>query len=128
VSLLNQAFVKNDKQTIEQMLKAADAAVQKFTLFVVGEGIEKKSGRLRRRSGRASRSSKAAVSSQAVSAAGVRSAAAGAAAGRPGTGPVVGACRISISPLQFVVVILVARKPLCPMPINASSSNSPAKP
>ncbi|MBN3724844.1 translation elongation factor Ts [Burkholderia sp. Ac-20379] len=42
VSLLNQPFVKNDKQTIEQMLKAANAAVQQFTLFVVGEGIEKR--------------------------------------------------------------------------------------
>ncbi|WP_321792536.1 translation elongation factor Ts [Caballeronia sp. J97] len=42
VSLLNQPFVKNDKQTIEQMLKAAGASVQKFALFVVGEGIEKK--------------------------------------------------------------------------------------
>lgn len=42
VSLLNQPFVKNDKQTIEQMLKAAGAAVQKFALFVVGEGIEKR--------------------------------------------------------------------------------------
>ncbi|GAB7536371.1 translation elongation factor Ts [Burkholderia sp. 22PA0099] len=42
VSLLNQPFVKNDKQTIEQMLKAANAAVQQFSLFVVGEGIEKR--------------------------------------------------------------------------------------
>jgi elongation factor Ts len=42
VSLLNQPFVKNDKQTIEQMLKAAGSSVQKFTLFVVGEGIEKR--------------------------------------------------------------------------------------
>jgi elongation factor Ts len=42
VSLLNQTFVKNDKQTIEQMLKAAGAAVHKFALFVVGEGIEKR--------------------------------------------------------------------------------------
>ncbi|WP_322013935.1 translation elongation factor Ts [Paraburkholderia sp. J12] len=42
VSLLNQTFVKNDKQTIEQMLKAAGSSVQKFTLFVVGEGIEKR--------------------------------------------------------------------------------------
>jgi elongation factor Ts len=42
VSLLNQTFVKNDKQTIEQMLKAGNASVQKFALFVVGEGIEKK--------------------------------------------------------------------------------------
>ncbi|CAH2782626.1 MAG: Translation elongation factor Ts [uncultured Caballeronia sp.] len=44
VSLLNQTFVKNDKQTIEQMLKAAGASVQKFALFVVGEGIEKRTG------------------------------------------------------------------------------------
>ncbi|KAK49071.1 translation elongation factor Ts [Caballeronia sp. LZ029] len=42
VSLLNQPFVKNDKQTIEQMLKAGNASVQKFALFVVGEGIEKR--------------------------------------------------------------------------------------
>ncbi len=42
VSLLNQPFVKNDKQTIEQMLKAANSSVQKFALFVVGEGIEKR--------------------------------------------------------------------------------------
>jgi elongation factor Ts len=42
VSLLNQTFVKNDKQTIEQMLKAGNSSVQKFALFVVGEGIEKK--------------------------------------------------------------------------------------
>jgi elongation factor Ts len=42
VSLLNQSFVKNDKQTIEQMLKAANATVHKFALFVVGEGIEKR--------------------------------------------------------------------------------------
>jgi elongation factor Ts len=42
VSLLNQAFVKNDKQSIEQMLKAANATVKGFTMYVVGEGIEKK--------------------------------------------------------------------------------------
>ncbi|AMP37762.1 translation elongation factor Ts [Ralstonia syzygii subsp. celebesensis] len=42
VSLLNQPFVKNDKQTVEQMLKAANTTVKGFTLFVVGEGIEKK--------------------------------------------------------------------------------------
>ncbi len=42
VSLLNQAFVKNDKQSVEQMLKAANASVKAFTMFVVGEGIEKK--------------------------------------------------------------------------------------
>jgi elongation factor Ts len=42
VSLFNQPFVKNDKQTVEQMLKAANTSVKAFTLFVVGEGIEKK--------------------------------------------------------------------------------------
>jgi elongation factor Ts len=42
VSLLNQPFVKNDKQTVEQMLKAASTTVKGFTLYVVGEGIEKK--------------------------------------------------------------------------------------
>ena len=42
VSLLNQAFVKNDKQSIEQMLKAANTTVKAFTMYVVGEGIEKK--------------------------------------------------------------------------------------
>ncbi len=42
VSLLNQPFVKNDKQTIEQMLKAESAAVSAFKMFIVGEGIEKK--------------------------------------------------------------------------------------
>jgi elongation factor Ts len=42
VSLFNQTFVKNDKQTVEQMLKAANTKVASFTLYVVGEGIEKK--------------------------------------------------------------------------------------
>ena len=42
VSLFNQPFVKNDKQTVEQMLKAAATTVKGFTLYVVGEGIEKK--------------------------------------------------------------------------------------
>ena len=42
VSLFNQSFVKNDKQTVEQMLKAAGTSVKAFTLYVVGEGIEKK--------------------------------------------------------------------------------------
>jgi len=42
VSLLNQAFVKNDKQTVEQMLKATNSTVKAFTMYVVGEGIEKK--------------------------------------------------------------------------------------
>ena len=42
VSLFNQPFVKNDKQTVEQMLKAAGTTVKGFTMYVVGEGIEKK--------------------------------------------------------------------------------------
>ncbi len=42
VSLFNQSFVKNDKQTVEQMLKEKNTVVAGFTMFVVGEGIEKK--------------------------------------------------------------------------------------
>jgi elongation factor Ts len=42
VSLFNQTFVKNDKQTVEQMLKGAGTTVKAFTMYVVGEGIEKK--------------------------------------------------------------------------------------
>jgi elongation factor Ts len=42
VSLFNQTFVKNDKQTVEQMLKERATKVKGFTLYVVGEGIEKK--------------------------------------------------------------------------------------
>jgi len=42
VSLFDQSFVKNDKQTVGQMLKAASTTVRTFTLYVVGEGIEKK--------------------------------------------------------------------------------------
>lgn len=42
VSLFDQPFVKNDKQTVEQMLKASATSVTAFTLYVVGEGIEKK--------------------------------------------------------------------------------------
>jgi elongation factor Ts len=43
VTLLSQPFVKNDKQTVEQMLKEKGAKVARFSLYVVGEGIEKKS-------------------------------------------------------------------------------------
>jgi elongation factor Ts len=42
VSLFNQPFVKNDKQSVEQMLKAANTTVKSFTMYIVGEGIEKK--------------------------------------------------------------------------------------
>lgn len=45
VTLLGQVFVKAEdgKQTIEQLLKAKGASIASFALFVVGEGIEKKS-------------------------------------------------------------------------------------
>jgi elongation factor Ts len=42
VTLLGQPFVKNDKQSIEQLLKSKGAAVAGFTLYVVGEGLEKR--------------------------------------------------------------------------------------
>ena len=42
VTLLGQPFVKDDKQTIEQLLKSKGATVNDFTLYVVGEGIERK--------------------------------------------------------------------------------------
>ena len=42
VSLNNQTFVKNDKQTVEQMLKEKATTVKSFTMYVVGEGIERK--------------------------------------------------------------------------------------
>lgn len=43
VSLLDQPFVKNDKQSVGQMLKEKKTVVKSYTLYVVGEGIEKKS-------------------------------------------------------------------------------------
>jgi elongation factor Ts len=42
VTLLGQPFVKNDKQTIAELLKSKDASVAAYTLYVVGEGIEKR--------------------------------------------------------------------------------------
>ena len=42
VSLFNQTFVKNDKQTVEQMLQSAKTTVKAFTMYVVGEGIERR--------------------------------------------------------------------------------------
>jgi elongation factor Ts len=42
VTLLGQPFVKDDKQTVEQLLKTKRASVAQFQLYVVGEGIEKK--------------------------------------------------------------------------------------
>ena len=43
VALLGQPFVKNPDETIEKMLKAKGARVLRFALYVVGEGIEKRS-------------------------------------------------------------------------------------
>lgn len=42
ITLLGQAFVKNPEQTVEKLLAAKQAKVNNFTMFVVGEGIEKK--------------------------------------------------------------------------------------
>ena len=41
VTLLGQPFVKDDKQTVEKLLKAKGATVHAFHMFVLGEGIEK---------------------------------------------------------------------------------------
>jgi len=42
VTLLGQPFVKNDKQSIEQLLRSKGASVAGFALYVVGEGLEKR--------------------------------------------------------------------------------------
>ena len=42
VTLLNQPFVKDDKVTVGQLLKGKNATVVAFTLYVVGEGLEKR--------------------------------------------------------------------------------------
>ncbi len=42
VTLLGQPFVKNDKQTVEELLKIAKATVKRFDRIELGEGIEKK--------------------------------------------------------------------------------------
>jgi elongation factor Ts len=42
VALLSQPFVKDDKMTVEAMLKSKSSSVSRFVLYVVGEGIEKK--------------------------------------------------------------------------------------
>lgn len=43
VTLLGQPFVKDPEQTVEKLLKIKSAGISNFTLYVVGEGIEKKS-------------------------------------------------------------------------------------
>jgi elongation factor Ts len=42
VTLLGQPFVKDDKLLIEALLKQKGATVNRFAMYVVGEGIEKK--------------------------------------------------------------------------------------
>jgi len=44
ITLLGQPFVKDDRQTVEKMLTAKKAKIHGYAFFVVGEGIEKKSG------------------------------------------------------------------------------------
>jgi elongation factor Ts len=41
VTLLNQPFVKDDKVSVEQLLKANNATVNAFSIYSVAEGIEK---------------------------------------------------------------------------------------
>jgi len=43
ITLLGQAFIKDDKQTVEKMLAAKRAKLLSYKFFVVGEGIEKRS-------------------------------------------------------------------------------------
>lgn len=42
VTLLNQPFVKDDKKSVGELVKAAKGEIAAYTLYVVGEGIEKK--------------------------------------------------------------------------------------
>jgi len=42
VTLQGQPFVKDPDQTVEKLLQARKATVQRFHMFIVGEGIEKK--------------------------------------------------------------------------------------
>ncbi|MDO8892995.1 MAG: translation elongation factor Ts [Sulfurimicrobium sp.] len=42
VTLMGQPFVKDPDQTVEKLLASKKATVSAFTMFVVGEGIEKK--------------------------------------------------------------------------------------
>lgn len=42
VSLLDQPFVKDDKLIVSDMLKKVNTSVQAFTLYIVGDGVQKK--------------------------------------------------------------------------------------
>ena len=43
VTLLGQPFVRDDKMTIEALLKSKGASVSRFAIYIVGEGMEKRS-------------------------------------------------------------------------------------
>ena len=43
ITLLGQSFVKDPEQSIEKILKSAEAKVISFVRYEVGEGIEKRS-------------------------------------------------------------------------------------
>jgi elongation factor Ts len=42
VTLVAQVFVKSDKDTVGDLVKARGATINAFVLYVVGEGIEKR--------------------------------------------------------------------------------------
>lgn len=42
ITLLGQPFIKDDKQTVEKMVKAREAELRGFGFLVVGEGLEKR--------------------------------------------------------------------------------------
>ena len=44
LTLLGQPFIKDDKQSVEKMLAAKKAKVNAYAFFLVGQGIEKKTG------------------------------------------------------------------------------------
>jgi len=44
VTLLGQPLAMDTEQTVDKYLKSKGATVRSFTLYVVGEGIERKKG------------------------------------------------------------------------------------
>ena len=42
VTLVNQPFVKDDKKSVGELVKAAGAQIAGYTLYIVGEGLEKR--------------------------------------------------------------------------------------
>ena len=42
ITLVGQAFVRDEDTTVEKLLKAANASVVQFARYAVGDGIEKK--------------------------------------------------------------------------------------